>query len=107
MDMFLSYTSPTESTTNLPTGATTYNLTIIYGQTVIPSTFTAVLNNVNISSLFNPVAGTSETVTLSGLRMGSNGRNVLDLSIDGYVFNNNSSKPRVTNDSDKLTFIVR
>ena len=57
VNRFLSYMRPSERQTTLPAGTTTYNMIISYGDTIIPSTFNAELNGMDITSLFNPAPG--------------------------------------------------
>jgi hypothetical protein len=97
VNKFLTYISPGDSPTTLPAGTTTYSLLIVYGRTIIPSTFTAQLNGVNVTGLFSPAPGTNQMVDLSL----QPGRNVLLLSVDGTV-----SSGRVATDTDRLVFIV-
>jgi len=98
VNKFLTYIAPGDSPTNLPTGTTTFSLLIVYGQTIIPSTFNAQLNGVDITNLFNPVPGTNQMVNLSNL---TSGRNVLQLSVSGNL------PSRVATDSDRLIFMVQ
>ena len=97
VNKFLSYAQPAATSTSLPAGTDSYTLLVFYGQSVIPSTFRAQLNGVDITSLFNPSAGSGQTVTLP-LQAG---RNVLQLSVDGQLPN------RVATDSDRLIFDVQ
>lgn len=97
VNKFLTYASPSESHTELPSGNTTFPLMIFYGKDIITSTFKASLNGVDITSLFHPNAGTYETVNLSL----SSGRNVLILSVDGNL------EKRVATDTDRLVFVVK
>ena len=87
---------PSERQTTLPAGTTTYNMIISYGDTIIPSTFNAELNGMDITSLFNPAPGGTEAVTLNL----SQGRNTLVLSVDANLTN------RIAGDKDRLVFIV-
>jgi hypothetical protein len=97
VDLFLSYSAPVERQTTLPPGATEYTLMIFYGGTIIPSTFSAVLDGEDISHLFKPRPGEVETVSLP-LQAG---RNVLLLKVDG------EDRERIGTDRDRLTFTVR
>ena len=96
VNKFLTYGNPSESQTSLPAGTTTFALVIFYANGVLPATFTADLNGVDVSSMFHPVAGSSEVVNLPL----ASGRNVLKVSIDGQLPN------RVATDSDRLVFQV-
>jgi hypothetical protein len=96
VNKFLSYISPAQSQTKLPAGTTRYNLMISYSDTILPSTFDAKLNGVDISSLFNPTQGGLETVAIAL----APGRNTLVLAVEGNL------PDRVARDSDRLVFIV-
>lgn len=96
VNKFLTYSNPTASQTSLPAGTTTFPLQIVYGNTILPSTFRAVLNGVNISSMFSPSPDTGQHVNLSL----KSGRNVLELSVDGNLPN------RIATDKDRLVFLV-
>lgn len=96
VNKFLSYAQPSAANTALAAGATSYQLLLFYGRSVIPSTFRAQLNGADMTSLFSPSPGGSQAVTLPLQR----GRNVLQLSIDGNLPN------RVATDSDRLVFEV-
>jgi len=98
VNKFLTYIAPGDSPTTLATGTTAFSLLIVYGQTIIPSSFRAQLNGVDITNQFNPAPGTSQMVNLSNLQ---SGRNVLQLSVDGNL------PTRVATDSDRLIFIVQ
>jgi hypothetical protein len=97
VNKFLSYANPSESQTTLPAGTTTFPLHIFYGSTIIPSTFKAELNGVNIAPLFNPIPAENQIVTLNL----APGRNVLVLSV-------NSNLPtRIATDTDRLVLKVQ
>ena len=96
VDLFLSYTSPTERSTTLPAGTLSFNVTIIYGSTINTATFKASLNGVSFGG-FSPVAGSSQTVAVPL----SAGRNVLLLIVEGT-----RSDGATATDRDRLTFIV-
>lgn len=97
VNRFLTYTSPGQSATTLPMGTTSYPLLLFYGTTIIPSSFTAQLNGVDITALFHPATGSGEMIPLDLQQ----GRNVLVLSIDGNLPN------RVATDTDRLVFDVQ
>jgi hypothetical protein len=97
VNKFLSYIKPTLARTKLPSGTTSYALTLYYGSSVIPATFSATLNGLDISPRFTPTAGTWESVTLD-LQPGSN---VLRLSVEGTV------GTRTATDTDRLVFNVQ
>jgi hypothetical protein len=65
VNKFLSYARPSKRQTTLPAGTTNYIMIILYGDTIIPSTFNAELNGMDITSLFNPAPGGTEAVTLN------------------------------------------
>jgi hypothetical protein len=97
VNRFLTYTSPTQASTSLPTGTSSYPLQVVYGATIIPSSFNATLNGADITPLFHPAPGTGEIVSITLQQ----GRNVLLLSIDGNLPN------RVATDNDRLVFNVQ
>ncbi len=93
---FLSYINPSKQQTTLPAGARRFELMLVYGKAIRPTTFTATLNGENITALFTPTPGTEQTVYLCLRR----GRNVLVLSVEGNLPN------RVATDTDRLVFVV-
>ena len=97
VNKFLSYANPSDSQTDLPAGTTTFPLMIFYGSNIITGTFKAMLNGIDITSLFNPTPGSHQTVNLNLVP----GRNVLVLSIDGNL------EKRVATDTDRLVFVVK
>lgn len=97
VNKFLSYANPSESQTTLPTGTTVFPLQIFYGSTIIPGTFKAELNGVDISSAFNPAQGGDQVVMLNI----TSGRSVLLLSVNGQL------PTRVATDTDRLVFKVQ
>ncbi len=97
VNKFLSYIIPGDSPTTLPPGTTTTTIFIVYGKTIIPSSFAAQLNGVNVAGLFSATPGSSQMVTLNL----QPGRNVLVLSVEG------SLPSRVARDTDRLVFIVQ
>jgi len=96
VNKFLSYGNPASTSTTLPPGTTTFPLAIFYSVQVLPATFSAVLNGVDVTAEFHPAAGSSEVVTLSL----PPGRNVLKLSIDGQL------PTRVATDTDRLVLSI-
>src|SRR5262245_13592795 len=96
VNKFLTYGNPSQSSTTLPAGTANFQLIIFYASGILPATFHADLNGLNVIPLFHPVAGTSETVNLPL----APGRNVLKLSIDGQL------PSRVATDSDRLVLQV-
>ena len=96
VNKFLTYANPTSSQTSLPAGTSSFPLQIVYGNTIIPSTFKAVLNGVDISSAFSPMPASGQVVALHLQR----GKNVLVVSVDGHLPN------KIATDKDRLTFLV-
>lgn len=96
VNKFLSYAALSRSRTDLPAGTTAYPLTIFYDAASVANTLSVTINGTNITSLFQPVPGGFETVSIP-LQKGSN---TLQLSIDGSLAN------RVATDTDRLTFRV-
>lgn len=97
VNTFLGYQRPMEAQTTLPQGQTTYYLLVFYGKTILPETFKATLNDIDINGDFHPTADTSEAVKLN-LKQG---RNILALSVDGM-----RNDGRKATDTDRLVFIV-
>ena len=97
-DAFISYANLTGAETRLPEGQTTFPLLIFYGNSIRPVTFTAMLNDTNISSWFTPDPGKSQTVFVP-LRRGSN---TLMLSVGGTTVAGEEAT-----DTDRLVFSVR
>ncbi len=96
VNKFLSYGNPGESRTRLPADTTTYSLLVFYGETILPNTFSAILNRTDVSAWFSPSPGEAEIVEIPL----DPGQNVLKLSVDGQIPN------RVATDSDRLVFLV-
>ena len=94
VDHFLTFGNPTKAT--LPVGTTTFPLMIFYDSRDIASTFSAVLNGADVSTLFHPAPGTFEVVNIPL----AGGTNVLKLSISGNL------PGRVATDTDRLVFDV-
>ncbi len=97
VNTFLAYLRPMEAQTTLPQGQATYYLLVFYGRTIIPQTFKATLNGVDIKGSFQPKPDTSEAVKLNLQK----GRNTLVLSVDGI-----RDDGKRTTDTDRLVFIV-
>lgn len=97
VNKFLSYSSPTQVTTELAQGETTFDVFVLYDPTIIPQSFEAELNRQDITSLFSPSPGGAESVRLNL----SKGRNTLILSVDGSL-----ASGRQATDRDRLVFIV-
>lgn len=97
VNTFLGYLRPTEAQTTLSQGQTTYYLLIFYGKTILPETFKATLNDIDINGDFHPTSDSSEVVKLN-LKQG---RNILALSVDGTRNDGNQAT-----DTDRLVFIV-
>jgi hypothetical protein len=92
----LGYSAPLGPFTDLPPGSKIYVLSLRYGDAIVPSSFKAEWNGKNITSIFHPVQGSSEKVTLD-LKQGQNG---LVLSVDANIGG------QITNYSDGLQFHV-
>jgi len=97
VNKFLQYFNPMQARTELPLGTSSFNLIIIYGNTIKRETFTAVLNGKDIRGKFNPLPGKSEIVNLPLTK----GSNTLVLSVKGLRMDG-----RTAEDTDRLTFIV-
>jgi hypothetical protein len=98
VDSFLTFINPSEKTTQLPMGTTTYDITLVYGPTINPETLSVTLNGTPLS-IFQPVAGGIESVTIEDL---VDGRNTLLFMVDGI-----RSDGHVATDRDRLTFVVK
>ena len=96
VDDFLTYINPTQKRTDLTFGDSSFQLAILYGETIDPSTFQAKLNGVTIDG-FTPIPGTVETITIPL----SSGRNTLLLSVEGIRDDGRSAKDR-----DRMTFVI-
>ena len=93
---FITFATPQEARTDLPGGITNFPVIIIYGTTIMPGTFEAVLNGQPFSG-FNPVPRTGETVTIPL----TSGANTLLIRVMGV-----RSDGRIATDRDRLVFIV-
>ena len=71
-------------------------LIIVFGPTIIPSTFVLNLKGVDVSSQFTPAPGLLNVVTLAL----QPGRNILLLSVNGQL------PGRTVTDKDRLVFVV-
>ncbi len=98
VNKFLCYGNPSQATTTLPSGTTNFRFMITYGSTTTPSTFSASINGLNVSNLFSPAPGKTETVYLPL----ASGKNVLELAISG-----STPTSRTATDSDRLIFSVQ
>jgi hypothetical protein len=98
VNKFLTYSSPTQSQTTLPSGVANYQLMVFYDKSVLPGSFDAELNGIYIGDEFHPVPGSAEIVNLYL----QPGRNALKLSIQGTLSNG-----RIAADTDRLVFIVQ
>ena len=96
-DAFLTYANPTRLDTPLAAGDSTFPLLIFYSGSIQPVTFSAMLDDINISSRFTPRPGTTELVLIP-LRAGSN---ALVLSVQGTT-----TAGQLATDIDRLTFRV-
>jgi hypothetical protein len=98
VNKLLTYANPTSARTHLPPGDRTAALVVFYGSAILPPTFRATLNGVDVTSRFSPVPDGHETVSLSLVA----GSNVLVLSVDGTV-----GSGRVATDTDRLVFLAQ
>ena len=96
VDDFLIYANPLQERTTIPAGSTSFTVTVFYGTTITPGTFTATINGHPVSG-FKPVAGTRESVAVPLAR----GRNELVLSVEGT-----RNDGRTATDRDRLVLIV-
>ena len=96
VNMFLSYASPLQASSELPAGTTSFTVRVIYGASINVATFQAELNGATFTG-FHPAPATREEVTIP-LRPG---RNVLRLQVDGA-----RSDGRTATDRDQLVFRV-
>lgn len=96
VDAFLAYASPDERTVRLPAGTTSFDVTTLYGPSIMAGTFGAELEGSPVTG-FTPAPGTGETVRIPL----APGRNVLVLSVDGTL-----ADGRTATDRDRLTFVV-
>lgn len=97
VNKFLSYSNPTQMSTDVPAGVTTFDLFIFYDKATVPASFKAELNRQDITGLFCPSPGGAEVVRLNLVK----GRNTLVLSIDGTL-----PSGRVATDRDRLVFVL-
>jgi hypothetical protein len=95
VNKFLRYAAPLDSRNKVPSN-TTYTVIVYYGKTVVPGTFAATLDGVDITSSFHPAPGGADAVKIV---IGTS-TTKLHLSVDGTK----SSGGKGT-DSDTLTFL--
>jgi len=98
VNSFLTYANPTQATTSLDAGTTSFDIVLKYGGTGC-SNFEAFLNRVPIAG-FTSTEGTFEQVTIGPFVDGK--RNVLKLSIDCIK----PGTTRTATDTDRLVFKV-
>lgn len=94
---FIAFSAPLEKTTVLSSGTNEFKIIINYGKTIDPITFEATLNGIDVSSSFNPIPGTHETILLSL----DEGRNTLKMTVDGI-----REDGRNATDRDSLGFNI-
>jgi hypothetical protein len=92
VDHFLSYRVPSQKSTTLSAGQKAL-VVVHFGDTTIPTTFTATWNGMDISTRFAPVPGKFGAVTLDP----KSGRNELVISISGTKTNGGTGT-----DTDRL-----
>jgi len=97
VNAFVTFASPAQRKTELPAGTTSFDVIIIYGPTIDASTFQATLNKQPFVG-FNPVADTTETVTIP---LGGS-KNTLVLQVTGT-----RADGRPATDRDRLVFRVQ
>ncbi|MHB8455608.1 MAG: hypothetical protein ACYDDO_13155 [Acidiferrobacterales bacterium] len=97
VNAFLQYSSPAAARIKVSANVTSYRIAIQFGSTILPATFSAALNGNDVSTLFTPVAGTSESVTVP-LQPGSN---KLLFKVQGVEINGHTATDR-----DSFTIIV-
>ncbi|MDI6800619.1 MAG: hypothetical protein QMD01_00985 [Thermodesulfovibrionales bacterium] len=97
VNKFLQYFNPNQARTELPAGTNSFNLSIIYGNTIKRETFNAELNGNNITTKFDPLPGKLEIVKIPLIQ----GTNTLILSIKGV-----RTDEKIAEDTDRLVFIV-
>jgi hypothetical protein len=97
VNKFLQYFNPTQTRTELPAGTQSFNLLIIYGNTIKRETFSAELNGQNVTGQFDPLPGKMEMIKIP-LNQGSN---TLILSVSGV-----KTSGGIATDTDRLTFVV-
>ena len=96
VNQLLSYFTIASKTVRLPSGIMQYALGITYHEDIDAGSFTATLNDIDISDMFNPVPDSSEIVTIDL----SQGSNRLVLTIEGDV------PSRRNIDTDKFEIIA-
>ena len=96
VDSFIIFLDPTEKKIDLEAGTTSYDVEVVYGETIDAETFEATINKEPFYG-FTPVAGGREIVTIPLFP----GRNVLKFQVDGT-----RSDGKTATDRDTLTFIV-
>jgi hypothetical protein len=98
VDAFLTYYSPQSKDTELSGETVNFEVEIVYGPSIDPSSFKATLNQAAFLG-FKPGPGnTKEKVSVGSLPPG---RNELVLSVEGV-----KSDGKTAQDQDRLTFIV-
>ncbi|UCD63065.1 MAG: hypothetical protein JSW34_09935 [Candidatus Zixiibacteriota bacterium] len=95
-DRLLTYASIASDSGAFPAGTSAFSLVIVYNRAVLPETFTATLNDTEVSDLFKPVAEGSEVVNVPL----EAGLNELVLSVQGMI------DDVAVKDTDALVFIV-
>jgi hypothetical protein len=95
VNKFLRYASPLDNRIKVPANST-YTVIVYYGNTIVPGTFAATIDGVDVTSRFHPAPGGADVFTVSI----ANSTTKLRLSVDGTK----SSGGKGT-DSDTLTFL--
>jgi hypothetical protein len=78
--------------------ASVLELNIWYGEAIIPSTFSATLDGVDVTGYLHPMPGGFDTVDIDL----EPGRHTLQLTVDGL-----GPKGKRRTDRDRLTFVVQ
>ena len=96
VDTFVTFNNPLDRRFETRAGIDAFSVGIVYGPTIDPLSFEAVLNGEPFFG-FTPVADSQEVVTIPL----SPGRNTIKFAVDGI-----RSDGRSATDRDSLTFIV-
>ncbi len=98
VNRFLRFANPLETSVNLSPETASYDLVVIFGETIVPASFEASLNRSDITDQFTVAPGGTAVVKLPL----EPGRNKVVLSIDGE-----RDDGRIATDTDQITFVVK
>jgi hypothetical protein len=98
VNKFLRYANPLETSVDLPPGTGSFDLVVVFGETIVPASFQASLNRTDITEQFVVAPGGTAVVKLPL----ESGRNVVELSVDGQ-----RNDGRTAGESDRLVFVVK